>query len=64
MIIHALKMWENNLLGSDHIGLWYLFDELNMNSCKAVWSATINEFDFKISYIKGIDNRVENALSR
>jgi len=70
MIVHALKMWENNLLGSrfvltsDHMGLRYLFDQVNMNSCKALWSAMIKEFDFKISNIKGKENRVENAHNR
>lgn len=37
-IIHALKMWRHYLLGkqflvmSDHIGLRYLFDQLNLNA--------------------------------
>ncbi len=70
VIIHALKMWRHCPLSrrfvliSDHIRLRYLFDQVNMNSYKALWSATINEFDFKISNIKGKENRVENALNR
>jgi len=37
MIIHALKMWRHYLLSrrftlmSDHSGLQYLFDQLNLN---------------------------------
>ena len=49
---------------SDHIGLRYLFDQPNLNARKARWLAMINEFDFEIRYIKGKDNRVEDALSR
>eukprot|EP00253_Pinus_taeda_P035159 PITA_35159 len=53
-IIHALKMWRHYLLGrrfvlmSDHIGLRYLFDQLNLNFRQARWFATISEFDFEI----------------
>jgi len=65
-----LKMWRNYLLGrmfvlmSDHSGLRYLFDQRNMNSRQARWSATISEFDFEIMSIKGKENRVVDALSR
>ena len=70
MIIHALNMWRHYLLGkrflpmSDHIGLRYLFDQLNLNARKAIWLSMINEFDFKIRYIKGKENRVADPLSR
>ena len=69
-ITHALKMWRHYLLGrwfvlmSGHIGLRYLFDQLNLNARQARWFATINEFDFEIRYIKGKENRVADALSR
>ena len=69
-IIHALNMWRNYLLGkrfvlmSDHSGLWYLFDQPNMNAKKARWLAVINEFDFEVKYIKGKENRVVDALSK
>jgi len=49
---------------SDHIGFWYLFDQPNLNGRQAQWLATISEFDFEIKYIKGKENRVEDALSR
>ena len=49
---------------TDHIGLRYLFDQLNLNTKQTRWLATINEFDFEIRYIKGKENRVEDALSR
>jgi len=52
------------VLMSDHIGLKYLFDQPNLNDRKARWFAMINEFDFKISDIKGKKNRVAYTLSR
>ena len=51
-IVHALKMWRQYLLGrrfvlmSNHIGLRYLFDQLNLNARRARWLATIKKFDF------------------
>ena len=67
-IIHALKMCRQYLLGkrfvlmSDHIGLKYLFDQLNLNARKARWLAMISEFDFEIRYIKRKENRVAMLL--
>jgi len=69
-IIHALKMWRHCLLGSrfvlmsNHSGLRYLFDQLNLNARKARWLATLSEFDFEIRYIKGKENWVVDALRR
>ena len=69
-IIHALKMWMHYLLGRrfvlmrNHSGLRYLFDQLNLNSKKPRWLATLSEFDFDIRYMKGKEKRVIDALSR
>lgn len=69
-IIYALKMWRHYPLGrsfvlmSNHSGLRYLFYQLNLNVRQARWLAKISEFDFKISYIKGKQIRVADALSR
>lgn len=49
---------------SDHSGLRYLFDQMNMNARQARWLATRSEFDFEIRYIKGKENKAINALSR
>jgi len=63
-------MWRHYLIGkifvlmSDHIGLRYLFYQLNMNARKARWLATISEFDFEVRYTKGKENMVVYALSR
>lgn len=69
-IIRALKMWRCYLLGrrfvlmSDHSGLRYLFDQWNLNTRQARWSATLSELDFEMRYIKGKENQVGYALSR
>lgn len=41
----------------------YLFDQPNLNARKSRWLATVNEFDLKIRYIKGKENKVADALS-
>jgi len=70
VIIHALNIWRHYLLGrrftlmSNHIGLRYLFDQLNLNVRKARWLATLSEFNFDIRNIKGKENLVVNALSQ
>lgn len=70
VIIHALNMWRNYLLGkrfvfmSTHSGLRYLFNQPKMNSMQAIWLDTLNEFYFDIKYIKGRENRVVNAIIR
>jgi len=70
MIIHALNMWRHYLLGkrvvlmSDHSGMRYLFDQPNLNAGQARWLAMLSEFEFEITYIKGKENNVANALSR
>lgn len=70
LIIHTLNMWRNYLLGrrfvvmSDHSGLQYLFDQLNLDGRHARWLAMISEFNFDIRYTKGKEKTVEYALSR
>lgn len=70
MIIHALKIWRNYLLGrrfalmSDHSGLRYLLDQPDLNDRKSRWLAMVSEFDFEIRYIKGEENKVIDFLSR
>lgn len=70
VIIPTLKMWRQYLLGkrfvlmSDHNGLRYLFDQLNLNVRQARWLATLSEFDFDIKYIKGKENKVADVHSR
>lgn len=69
-IIHAFSMRKHYLLGrrfvlmSDHSGLRYLFENLNLNSSKDRWLAMISEFDLEIRYIKGKENNVVDTLRR
>lgn len=49
---------------SDHCGLRYFFDKLNLNARQAKWLDMINKFGFEIRYIKGKENEVADALSR
>jgi len=69
-IIDSLNMWRHYLLCrrfvlmSNHNGLRYLFEQQNLNSRQAIWLDMINDFDFKIRYIKGKENMVADALSR
>lgn len=48
---------------SDHSGLRYLFDQMNINARKERWLATISEFDFEIRNIKGKEIKVADAIS-
>jgi len=69
-IIHALNMWRHCLLCRrftlmiDHGGLKYLFEQPKLNARKARWLATLIEFDFETKYIKGKENRVDDAPRR
>ena len=49
---------------NDNSGLRYMFYQPNLNSKKARWLSTFNEFDFEIRYIKGKENRVVGVLGR
>ena len=66
----ALKMWRHYLLGrqfemkSDHKSLEYIFTQKDLNAHQQRWSELLSEYDFKISYIKGKENKVADALSR
>lgn len=62
--MEALLLGRMFVLMSDHNGLRYLFNQMNLNAMQARWLATINEFDFEIRYIKGKEKRVADALSR
>jgi hypothetical protein len=48
----------------DHQSLKHLFTQRDMNAMKRRWSEFMSEYDFGISYIKGKENVVVDALSR
>lgn len=69
-VVLALKMWRHYLVGrnfvlkSDHQSLQYLFTQRDLNARQRRWSELLSEYDFAISYIKGKENVVADALSR
>jgi hypothetical protein len=70
VVMLALKLWRHYLVGKkfelkmDHQSLKHLFTQRDMNSRQRRWSEFMSEYDFGISYIKGKENVVADALSR
>jgi hypothetical protein len=48
----------------DHQSLKHLFTQRDLNARKTQWSEFMSEYDFGISYIRGKENVVADALSR
>ena len=69
-IIYALKVWRHYLVGqkfelkTNHCGIQNIFTQRNLNAQQRYWWELLSEYDFEITYIKGIVNQVANALSR
>jgi hypothetical protein len=55
---------KNFELKMDHQSLKHLFNQRDLNSRQRRWSEFMSEYDFGISYIKGKENVVIDALSR
>ena len=51
-------------LKTDHCGLQHIFTQSDLNARQQRWSDLLSEYDFEITYIKEIVNRVADALSR
>jgi hypothetical protein len=51
-------------LKTDHEILNHLFTQRDLNARQRRWSEFMSEYDFGISYIKGKENVVMDALSR
>jgi hypothetical protein len=70
VVILALKLWRHYLVGrsfelkKDHEILKHLFTQRDLNARHRRWSEFMSEYDFGISYIKGKENVVADALSR
>lgn len=66
----ALKLWRHYLIGrrfelrTDHQSLNHLFTQRDLNARQRRWIEFMSEYDFEISYIKGKENVVVDALSR
>ena len=68
-IIHALKMWRHYLIGkkfllkTKNMSLKYLFDQPDLNSRQSIWLAFLSEYHFELKHIKGMENKIIDALS-
>jgi hypothetical protein len=69
-VMLALKLWRHYLVGRNfelkinHQILKHLFTQRDLNARQRRWSEFMSEYDFGISYIKGKENVVADALSR
>jgi hypothetical protein len=69
-VMLSLKLWRHYLVGRnfelkmDHQSLKHLFTKRDLNARQRRWSEFMIEYDFGISYIKGKENVVADALSR
>jgi hypothetical protein len=68
-IIYALLFWRHYLIGQifdlkmGHCGLQHIFTQRDLNARQRSWLELLSEYNFDITYIKGIVNRVADALS-
>jgi hypothetical protein len=69
-IVYALKVGIPYIVGKkfelkiDHCGLQHIFTQSDLNVWQQRWSEWLSEYNFEITYIKGIMNRVVDALSQ
>ena len=49
---------------TDNNPLTYILTTPNLDACGHRWVASLAQFNFKIEYLKGTDNKVANVLSR
>jgi hypothetical protein len=67
-IVYALRVWRHYLIGqkfelkNDHCGLQHVFTQSDLKARQRHWSKLFCEYEFEITYIKGMMNRVEYAL--
>ena len=69
-ILEALLKWEDKLLGfpfkiiTDHEALTYLSTQQKLSSQQIRWTDCLSRFNAEIVYMKGVDNKVADCLSR
>ena len=69
-IVHCFKKFRCYIEGSevtvetDHMSLKYLQTQKNLSRRMTRWSSFLQQFNFKIVYLKGTDNLVADAISR
>ena len=68
-IIHALKKWRSDLLGlefivyTDHRTLENFNTQRDLSKCQLRWQEFMSQYEMAITYIRGEDNCVADALS-
>jgi len=69
-ILEALLKWEDKLLGfpfkivTDHEALKYLSTQQKLSSRQIRWTDYLSRFNAEIVYVKGVENKVADCLSR
>ena len=69
-VMLSLKLWRHYLVGrrfelrTNHQSLKHPFTQRDLDARQRRWSEFMSEYDFEISYIKGKENVVANALSK
>ena len=69
-LVDALKHWRHYLIGApfqiktDHKSLEYLQTQPHLSGRLVRWSQYLQEYDFSLQHIRGVDNIVADALSR
>ena len=68
--MHALAKFRQYLVGgkffikTDHNSLKYFLGQRDLNDRQQKWVSKLQAYDFDISYVKGTQNVVADALSR
>lgn len=69
-VLLAVRKWHTYLVGrhfkirTDHQSLRFLSNQMVITPFQQCWVAKMLGYDFEVSYLKGINNRVADALSR
>ncbi|KAA3487796.1 polyprotein [Gossypium australe] len=69
-VLLAVRKWHAYLVGrhfkicTDHQSLRFLSDQVAITPFQQRWVAKMLDYDFEVSYRKGINNRMADALSR
>jgi len=69
-ILEALLKWEDKLLRfpfkivTDHKALKYLSTQQKLSSQQIQWTDYLSRFNAEIIYVKGVENKVADCLSR
>src|SRR5215510_7490251 len=69
-ILQALLKWEDKLIGyrihvvSDHESLKFMHTQRHLSSRQVRWMEFLSRFDFDVTFVQGVTNKVADVLSR